>query len=85
MQLKTDRVKTAVYTKGLFEFKVMPFGLCNDPPTFQQLMDCVLAGLHWQSCLVYLDDIIILERSFQEHLKNLKEWVSCSRLEAKAH
>ena len=36
-------------------------------------MDCVLAGLNWQSCLVYLDDIIILGRSFPEHLNHLKE------------
>ena len=35
-------------------------------------MDCVLAGLQWQSCLVYLDDVIILGRSFSEHLNNLR-------------
>ena len=48
------------------------FGLCNAPGTFQRLMDCVLAGLQWQSCLVYLDDVIILGRSFSEHLNNLR-------------
>ena len=52
---------------------MMPFGLCNAPATFQRLMDCVLAGLHWQSCLVYLDDVIILGRSFSEHLHNLRD------------
>ena len=57
-----DREKTAVCTPdGLIEFNVMPFVLCNAPATFQRLMNLVLAGLHWQSCLVYLDDIIILE------------------------
>ena len=69
-----DREKTAVCTpEGLFEFNVMSFGLCNAPATFQWLMDCVLAGLPWQSCLVYLDDIIILGRSLTEHLSNLRE------------
>ena len=68
-----DREKTAVCTsEGLFEFNVMPFGLCNAPATFQRLMDCVLAGLHWQ-CLVYLDDIIILGRSFSDHLHKLRD------------
>ena len=69
-----DREKTAVCTsEGLFEFNVMPFGLCNAPATFQRLMDCVLAGLHWQSCLVYLDGIIILGRSFSDHLHKLRD------------
>ncbi|KAM7287740.1 retrovirus-related Pol polyprotein from transposon 17.6 [Ixodes scapularis] len=50
-----DREKTAFVTPdGLYEFKVMPFGLCTAPATFQRVMDTVLAGLKWQSCLVYL-------------------------------
>ena len=49
----------------------MPFGLCNAPATFQRLMDSVLAGLQWTSCLVYLDDIIVIGTSFEDHLNNL--------------
>ena len=65
-----DREKTAfVMREGLFEFKVMPFGLCNAPASFQRLMDLVLAGIHWSSCL---DDIVIMGRTFQQHLVNLK-------------
>ena len=45
--------------KGLFEWSVMPFGLCNAPATFERLMDRVLTGLQWQIALVYLDDIIV--------------------------
>ena len=68
-----DRAKTAFCTtEGLFEFRVMPFGLCNAPATFQRLMDLVLAGLQWSHCLVYLDDVIVLGTTFQEHLSNLK-------------
>ena len=68
-----DREKTAFVTReGLFEFKVMPFGLCNAPATFQRLMDLVLAGIHWSSCLVYIDDIVIMGQTFQQHLVNLK-------------
>ena len=43
-----------------YEFNVMPFGLCNGPATFQRLMDLLLAGIQWNNCLVYLDDIIVL-------------------------
>ena len=35
-------------------------------------MDLVLAGLQWSSCLVYLDDVIVVGRNFDEHLKNLQ-------------
>ena len=68
-----DKEKTAFCTpEGHFEFKVLPFGLCNAPATFQRLMDLVLAGLQWSSCLVYLDDVIVVGRNFDEHLKNLQ-------------
>ena len=78
-----DRPKTAFCTpNGLFEFKAMPFGLCNAPATFQRLMDLVLAGLPWASCLVYLDDIVVLGRDFKDHLSNLELVFQCLR---KAH
>ena len=69
-----DREKTAfTIGTGLWQFTVMPFGLCNAPATFERLMEVVLKGLSWKTCLVYLDDIIVVGRSFQEHLKNLEE------------
>lgn len=58
---------------GLFEFIRMPFGLCNAPATFQRLMQVVLAGLDWNSCFVYLDDILIASKTFDEHMKHLRE------------
>ena len=47
-----------VTNKGLYQFRVMPFGLCNAPTTFERLMDRVLCGIRWSRCLVYLDDVI---------------------------
>ena len=49
----------------------MPFGICNAPATFQWF-NMVLLGLQWSSCIVYIDDIIVVGRSFDEHLRNLK-------------
>ena len=51
----------------------MPFGHCNVPGTFQRLMERVLSGLHWTSCLVYLDDIIVFSQSIADHLQKLRE------------
>ena len=69
-----DAEKTAFCThEELFKFKVMPFRICNAPATVQRLMDAVLAGLQWSSCLVYLDDVVIPGRSFDEHLHNLSK------------
>ena len=66
------RVKTAFAThSGLFHFKVMPFGLCNAPATFERLIDRVLQGLWWSCCLVYLDDIISFGSIFSDALDNL--------------
>ena len=58
--------------RGLFHFKVMPFGLTNAPATFQRLMEKVLFGLTPEKCLCYLDDIIIIGRTFEEALENLQ-------------
>ena len=76
-QVKMDDAfweKTAFTTHvGLYEFHVMPFGLCNAPATFQRLMENVLAGLVSNRCLLYIDDILVIGRTFQEHLENLRK------------
>ena len=71
-----DREKTAFVTGtgvGFYQFKVMPFGLCNAPATFERLMERVLTGLPWQTCLLYLDDIVTYGQSFQQALERLEE------------
>ena len=65
--------KTAFATHlGLFQFAVMPFGLCNAPATFERLMSQVLRGLHWKSCLVYIDDILVFGNDFESALHSLE-------------
>ena len=68
----SDAPKTAfTCSEGLFQFKVLPFGCCNGVPTFQRLMDYVLSGLRWKVCLLYLDDIIVFSKTFEEHVEQL--------------
>ena len=65
--------KTAFAThSGLFQFAVMPFGLCNAPATFERLMSQVMRGLHWKRCLVYIDDILVFGHDFESALQSLE-------------
>ena len=65
--------KTAFAThSGLFQFAVMPFGLCIAPATFERLMSQVMRGLHWKRCLVYIDDILVFGNDFESVLHSLE-------------
>ena len=55
----------------------MPFGLCNTPATFQRLMESVLAGVVREKCLIYLDDVLVMGSTFQQHLDNLQVVFAC--------
>lgn len=76
--LDADRPKTTFVTSdGLYQFTVMPFGLCNAPATFERMMDTLLRGLKWSICLCYLDDVVVFSTTFSEHLSRLKKVLSC--------
>ena len=46
-------------------------GLKSAPMTFQRVMELALQGLQWQSCLIYLDDVVIFSKTFDEHIERL--------------
>ena len=73
MSPEAKRKDVFLTNEGLFQFRVMPFGLCNAPATFERLMDRVLCGMHWSRCLVYLDDVISFGGSVTEALARLEE------------
>ena len=78
VQVHPDSVeKTAFVThQGLYEFQVMPFGLKNAPAVFQKLMQQVLRGLNPEEGLpsvsMYLDDVLVFSRTFEDHVTHLK-------------
>ena len=65
---KGDEPKTAFHTRfGLYEWKVMPFGLCNAPATFQAMMDDLFYDILDEGVVIYLDDILIYAENMAEH------------------
>ena len=72
---ENDKQKTAFATPrgGLYEYTVMPFGLCNAPATFQRIIERALIGLQWKIAVLYLDDIVVFGRNFDEHMQNLEK------------
>ncbi|XP_044146846.1 uncharacterized protein LOC122935145 [Bufo gargarizans] len=69
-----DEEKTAFTTPmGLFKFNYMPFGLCNAPGTFQRLMERCLGHKNFEIVFMYLDDVIVYSKTYEEHLQHLAE------------
>jgi hypothetical protein len=69
-----DVPKTAFVTPyGQYQFKVLCFGLSNAPATFQRMMDQVFHDIKGKSVLIYLDDILVMSNSMEEHVEHVRE------------
>lgn len=68
-----SRQLTAFVTesKGLWQYKRVPFGLKNAPAFFQQSMDEILGSMRWDYVLAYIDDVIIYSHSYDDHLNHV--------------
>jgi len=69
---ETDIPKTSFTTMyGNYQFLVMPFGLCNAPATFQREMNRIFFPLIGVCMFVYIDDLVIFSKSFDEHINDI--------------
>lgn len=70
-----DKKKTDFATPrgGLFQYTIMPVGLCNAPVTFQRIIEKTLSGLQWKIAVLYLDDIVVFGKNLEEHISNLEK------------
>jgi transposase InsO family protein len=70
---KGDEKLTAFATvDGLFEYKVVPMGLCNAPATFMRFMNEAFADMRDDFVVIFMDDIVIHSRNKEEHELHLK-------------
>ncbi len=69
-----DMEKTAFCShRGLYQFRRMPFGLRNSPSIFQRVMQGILSPYLWIFSLVYIDDIVVYSKSYEEHIEHLDQ------------
>ena len=71
----TDRAKEIsafVTPDGLYQYKVMPFGMKNSPATFKRLINMIITGLH--NCKAYIDDAIIYSGEWDQLIKTIREF-----------
>ena len=70
--------KTAFSAAGKhWEFKVTPFGVKNGVAAFNRVLTHVLQDKLWRSCMAYVDDVIVMSRTAQEHIEKLDEIFNC--------
>lgn len=75
-----SREITAFSTEnGIYQWKVLPFGLNIAPNSFCRMMAIAFSGLKPEQCFLYVDDIIVLGRNERDHIENLKAVLERSR------
>lgn len=71
---EAEKPKTAFTSHaGTYQWRSMPFGLCNAPETFHITLYILFSAYRRNSCLVYLDDLIIFSDSFEEHVVHVRQ------------
>ncbi len=69
-----DREKTAfIVHDGLYEFNRVPFGLRTSPAVFNRMMRKIFGKLIYDKCFIYVDDLLVFGKTFEDHLVSLKE------------
>jgi hypothetical protein len=69
-----DEMKTSFKTHhGLYDFKVMPFGITNAPTTFLCAMNTLFAPMLIKGILVLMDDVLVYNSTLEQHIKLLNQ------------
>ena len=86
MEIQEEHKQYTTFTAGalgFYEYNRLPFGLSNSPATYQRLMEECLEDLissDIKICQIYLDDVIVVSQSVEEHFDHLERVFSKFRL-----
>ena len=72
LEEESRNVTAFITPLGLYKRKRLPMGLASAPGAFQNLMELIFGGVSCEAALVYLDDVIVFGRNFEEHFKRLE-------------
>lgn len=73
-----ERTAFTVGRLGFYEYHRMPFGLVNAPATYQRFMEECFDVLHLDICFIYLDDLLIFSKTYDEHVECLEKTFSAT-------
>lgn len=72
MERESRKYTAFVTPDGHYQYTRVPFGLSNAPAVFQRAINTVLGPIRHDYALVYLDDILVLSKDFNQGLKRLE-------------
>lgn len=74
-----EKTAFAVPGRPLYQYRVMPFGLCNGPQTMSRLMDKCIPSRLRENVFIYLDDLLVCSSTFEQHMRLLQDVAKCLR------
>jgi transposase InsO family protein len=75
MAMDSESIPKTAFTPGtgkLYEYLTCPFGLKNAGATFQGTMETIFAEELHKSVIIYIDDVLVMSPTFEDHLNHLK-------------
>ena len=69
---RAKEISAFVTPDGLYQYKVMPFGMKNSPGTFQRFVNSLISNL--AGCKAYIDDAIIFSEKWERHLQTIRNF-----------
>ena len=74
---RAHEISAFVTPSGLYQYKVMPFGMKNAPATFQRMVNKLVRDI--DGCEGYIDDVVIFSNNWSDHIRQIKRFFQIMR------